>query len=262
MARLTPDAGSDDAPARDGAGRSNGSGGATDVVSDGTGPLVPPVPVTPADARAVRVRLAAASRLGDEPPLRLAPTSAPLRMTNPTIGVGPLGGAALPDPVPSGATVLAQRQVLADDEPTNASLTPAGHERHVLTSNGTRTSVILGPARRVAGGAIVREVLVDGFRFDVEAESERVASLRERASRGRAAGAHGGPLDVRAIIPGKVVSVSIAPGDAVSAGQQLLVVEAMKMQNELRAPRDGTIDRVGVAPGVNIEVGDLLVVIS
>jgi biotin carboxyl carrier protein len=53
----------------------------------------------------------------------------------------------------------------------------------------------------------------------------------------------------------------VTPGDAVVAGQQLLVVEAMKMQNELRAPRDGTIDRVGIAPGVNIEVGDLLVVI-
>ena len=103
---------------------------------------------------------------------------------------------------------------------------------------------------------------MDGFRFEVEAESERIASLRERASRGRAASAHSGPLEVRAIIPGKVVAVSVAPGDAVTAGQQLLVVEAMKMQNELRAPRDGTISRVGIAPGVKIEVGDLLVVIS
>jgi biotin carboxyl carrier protein len=58
------------------------------------------------------------------------------------------------------------------------------------------------------------------------------------------------------------VAVSVVTGDAVTAGQQLLVVEAMKMQNELRAPRDGTISRVGVAPGVKIEVGDLLVVIS
>ena len=56
--------------------------------------------------------------------------------------------------------------------------------------------------------------------------------------------------------------MSVAAGDEVTAGQQLLVVEAMKMQNELRAPRDGTIDRVGVAVGVNIEIGDLLVVIS
>ena len=58
------------------------------------------------------------------------------------------------------------------------------------------------------------------------------------------------------------MGVSVAPGDAVTAGQQLLVVEAMKMQNELRSPRDGTIDQVGVQVGDNIEVGDLLVVIS
>ena len=58
------------------------------------------------------------------------------------------------------------------------------------------------------------------------------------------------------------MAVSVGVGDTVTAGQQLLVVEAMKMQNELRAPRDGTIERVGVAVGVNIEIGDLLVVIS
>jgi biotin carboxyl carrier protein len=96
----------------------------------------------------------------------------------------------------------------------------------------------------------------------VEVEPERIAALRERAAQGRAGGAHHGPLEIRAIIPGKVAAVSVAPGDAVTAGQQLLVVEAMKMQNELRAPRDGTIERVGVGTGVNIEVGDLLVVIS
>ncbi|HXG26300.1 MAG TPA: biotin/lipoyl-containing protein, partial [Candidatus Binatia bacterium] len=67
--------------------------------------------------------------------------------------------------------------------------------------------------------------------------------------------------DVRAIIPGVVVSVSVNAGDEVTAGQQLLVVEAMKMQNELRAPRDGTIERVATAPGATIEVGDLLLVI-
>ncbi len=105
-------------------------------------------------------------------------------------------------------------------------------------------------------------MLVDGFRFEVDVEAERITALRERASRGRASSAHSGPLEVHAIIPGKVVSISVAPGDAVTAGQQLLVVEAMKMQNELRSPRDGTIERVGVAAGVNIEVGDLLVVIS
>jgi biotin carboxyl carrier protein len=112
------------------------------------------------------------------------------------------------------------------------------------------------------GGTRVREVLVDGFRFLVETEPERIAALRERATTGRAVSAHSGPLQVKAIIPGKVVAVSVGVGDTVTAGQQLLVVEAMKMQNELRAPKDGTIERMGVAVGVTIEIGDLLVVIS
>jgi biotin carboxyl carrier protein len=57
------------------------------------------------------------------------------------------------------------------------------------------------------------------------------------------------------------VAISVAAGDAVEAGQQILVVEAMKMQNELRAPREGAVERIGVAVGDTIEVGDLLVVI-
>ena len=67
---------------------------------------------------------------------------------------------------------------------------------------------------------------------------------------------------MRAIIPGRVVSVSVVPGDEVVAGQQLLVVEAMKMQNELRAPRAGTVDSVATGAGRTIEVGDLLLVLA
>ena len=74
--------------------------------------------------------------------------------------------------------------------------------------------------------------------------------------------AHGGPTEVRAIIPGRVVSVSVVPGDEVVAGQQLLVVEAMKMQNELRAPRPGTVTSVAVGEGRTIEVGDVLLVLA
>ena len=236
MARLNPDTSEAlDAGSEAAADSENGNAGAS---RDGPAPVAFPGHATPVDPRAVRVQLAAASRLGDEAPVRVTPH-----------------GETEPG-------VLAQRQVIVDDAPTDARLIPNGHGRHVLEEGATRTAVILGEVSSLIGGGATREVLVDGFRFVVEIESDRIAALRERASRGRATGAHGGPLDVRAIIPGKVASVSVAPGDTVVAGQQLLVVEAMKMQNELRAPRDGTIDRVGVTPGVNIEVGDLLVVIS
>ncbi len=233
---------------------------------DGSGATASPDPTAPSpavtDPRAVRVRLAAASRVGDEPALRVAPATEPLRMTNPTVGTGPLGGVAIaPDAAPSEA-VLAQRRVLVDDAPSEASVRPLGGGRFLLLEGDEATRVVLEPDTQGEGGSRSREVLVDGFRFVVETEAERIASLRERASQGRAASAHSGPLQVKAIIPGKVVAISVAVGDTVTAGQQLLVVEAMKMQNELRAPRDGTIERVGVAVGANIEIGDLLMVIS
>jgi biotin carboxyl carrier protein len=214
------------------------------------------------DPRAVRVRLDPSSRRDDDPGIEVSPAPEPLHMTNPSVGTGPFGGLAIAAQEDGEATVRTQRQVLLDGEPNQVSLRNHGGGRYQLVDGSSAVRVVLEPDAPAPGGVRRREVLVDGFRFLVDVESERVAALRERATSGRGTAAHAGPLQVRAIIPGKVVAVSVKSGDAVAAGQQLLVVEAMKMQNELRAPRDGTIDRVGVAVGVNIEIGDLLVVIS
>jgi biotin carboxyl carrier protein len=118
-----------------------------------------------------------------------------------------------------------------------------------------------GPADRAGRRSV--EVVVDGWRFELLVEDAGRAALRERASRDRtAAGAAGGPLEIRAIIPGRIVAVAVVPGDTVQAGQTLLAVEAMKMQNELRAPRAGTVTRVPVGAGATVEVGDILVVLG
>lgn len=107
------------------------------------------------------------------------------------------------------------------------------------------------------------EVVVDGWRFELLVEDDARAALRERASRDRtAAGAAGGPLEIRAIIPGRIASVAVVAGDTVEAGQTLLAVEAMKMQNELRAPRAGTVARLPAGVGATVEVGDVLVVLE
>jgi len=107
------------------------------------------------------------------------------------------------------------------------------------------------------------EVIVDGWRFVLSVEDEARASLRERATRaGAAAGGGGGALEIRAIIPGRIASVAVTPGESVDAGQTLLAVEAMKMQNELRAPRGGTVMRVPAAVGATVEVGDVLVILE
>ena len=115
---------------------------------------------------------------------------------------------------------------------------------------------------RSARGVRRLEVVVDGWRFEVDVESEHRARLRKRATTGRGDAASGGPVELRAIIPGRVVSVDVAEGDAVDAGGRLLVVEAIKMQNELRSPRSGTVGRVAVGPGQTVELGDLLLVVE
>lgn len=68
-----------------------------------------------------------------------------------------------------------------------------------------------------------------------------------------------GPSRVMAPIPGKVVKVGVAVGDEVTAGQALVVLEAMKMENELTAEQSGTVTAVHVAPGTTVDAGTLLV---
>ena len=123
-------------------------------------------------------------------------------------------------------------------------------------------TALVGAPRSTATGPRLVEVVVDGWRFELEVEDAARAELRRRATRERDASNASGPLDVRAIIPGRVAVVRVAVGDQVEAGEPLLVVEAMKMQNELRSPRAGTVERVAVADGQTIEHGDLLVVLT
>jgi biotin carboxyl carrier protein len=77
-----------------------------------------------------------------------------------------------------------------------------------------------------------------------------------------AAAAHVGAHEVRAPIPGRVVSVAVAEGDDVKPGQPLLVLEAMKMENQLCAEGAGRVERVLVAPGTTVEGGQVLVVVQ
>ena len=104
--------------------------------------------------------------------------------------------------------------------------------------------------------------MADGWRFELEVEDARRADLRRRATRERDSPTASGPTEIRAIIPGRIAAVHVVAGDVVEAGQSLLVVEAMKMQNELRAPRDGIVSSVAAAMGATIEVGDLLLALE
>ena len=63
-------------------------------------------------------------------------------------------------------------------------------------------------------------------------------------------------------MPGKVVRVLVKAGDAVKAGQGLLVIEAMKMQNEIRSPKSGTVEKLLAAEGQPVNAGETLAVVA
>jgi glutaconyl-CoA/methylmalonyl-CoA decarboxylase subunit gamma len=82
-----------------------------------------------------------------------------------------------------------------------------------------------------------------------------------RAAADGGAGAHGEQV-VAAPMPGRVVRVLVSPGDEVAVRQPVVVVEAMKMENELRSPKAGRVKDISVAPGTSVEAGRILVVIE
>jgi biotin carboxyl carrier protein len=101
--------------------------------------------------------------------------------------------------------------------------------------------------------------------FIVVLADDVVAVDLAEASRGEPPAARriaGGPLEVKAPMPGKVVRVLVGSGEMAAAGQGLVVVEAMKMENELRAPRAGRIKEVTVSEGQTVETGALLVTLE
>ena len=106
----------------------------------------------------------------------------------------------------------------------------------------------------VGGGLVVQTA---GEEFPVEV-------LDPRAWRGK----HSGVLEaegrrqILAPMPGKVVRVLVKQGDAVEAGQGLVVVEAMKMQNEIRSPKSGKIERLSVTEGQAVNAGEVLAVVA
>ena len=97
---------------------------------------------------------------------------------------------------------------------------------------------------------------LDGRRFPVEARDPRNASRRSKTGLGV------GRQNVTAPMPGKVIRVLVKEGDHVETGQGLVVVEAMKMQNEMKASRPGRVISVLAQAGNTIAAGDALVVLE
>jgi biotin carboxyl carrier protein len=101
-------------------------------------------------------------------------------------------------------------------------------------------------------------VQVLGESYAVQVEEYERHLIRTRGG----AGAGAGGQTLAAPMPGRVSHVAVRPGDRVKAGDPLVVIEAMKMENEFRAGMEGTVAEVRVAPGQTVNAGDVLVVIA
>jgi acetyl/propionyl-CoA carboxylase alpha subunit len=97
---------------------------------------------------------------------------------------------------------------------------------------------------------------VDGYRFETEALDERTRAIRDLSA---ANAAPSGPAPIIAPMPGLIIRVNVQPGDEIEAGHGVVVMEAMKMENELRATTSGRVKSVQVTPGTAVERGTLLV---
>lgn len=126
-------------------------------------------------------------------------------------------------------------------------------------------SLLLPPDGRSIDGALAAQRTAGDFDVHVAGLTIPV-QVRQAGGFGRqkkaGAVAGTGPQRVTAPMPGKIVRLLVAAGDEVKARQGLVVVEAMKMENELRAARDGRVREVVVAEGQSVEAGMLLVVVE
>ena len=123
----------------------------------------------------------------------------------------------------------------------------------------------------------VLSVLIEGKAYEVKRELTAtdlhlwVGSVRYAAelrdprslrSRKGAGGDTQGPRKLLAPMPGKVVRVLLREKSAVDLGQGILVVEAMKMQNEIKSPKKGTVQKIVAAEGANVNAGDVLAIVE
>ena len=154
------------------------------------------------------------------------------------------------------------RKVTVNGKPLQVSLTPQGAFR-INDREGTASIVALGQdvisiivegrcyEARARNGAIY----VNGARYTVQVDDPRaIQSVAPAGLQGR--------QTLKASMPGKVVRMLAAAGDEVAAGQGVIVVEAMKMQNEVRSPRAGRVISVAVCEGSAVTAGDVLAVIE
>jgi biotin carboxyl carrier protein len=154
-------------------------------------------------------------------------------------------------------------RIEVSDDPHEATATIDGQQRHMdARPLGSGTYSLL-----LDGRCYVVHVAADGDDYTVSVRGQvfrfrLVEERRYRAAKARGRDDAGGRRELRAMMPGKVIEVLVSAGAHVERDQGLLIIEAMKMQNEIRSPTAGAVREIAVTPGQTVKTGDLLVVIE
>lgn len=150
--------------------------------------------------------------------------------------------------------VLDDRHILLDGKPFEVDFTAIGNQPvFSLLINGRSLEAHAVP---LEGGW---QVLLHGKMFEAHVDDEQ--AIRVRALAHSVADA-GGEFLLRAPMPGLAVSIPVSVGQNVSKGTPLVILESMKMQNELRCPKDGTVQEIRILHGQTVEQNQVLVVIG
>ena len=142
-------------------------------------------------------------------------------------------------------------RVLVDGRPHEVGLVPTELGMSLTFDSG-----------RVVDAAVTLEKAGDWLIQFPRATARATVDARRHASSTRDAASLTGAQRITAPMPGRVVRVLVREGDEVAAGQGVVVVEAMKMENELASPKAGRIKEVAVAEGASVEAGKVLAVVE
>jgi biotin carboxyl carrier protein len=142
-------------------------------------------------------------------------------------------------------------KLLVDKKPVNVEVTPVGDASHLsFIINNKSYDVIIKDENSVS---------VEGELYEVLIEDENQRKFREISKKVHH---HEEKLAITAPMPGLIVKVEAKVGDKVKTGDGLIIMEAMKMQNELRAPKDGTVKEIRVKEGITVNGGDTLLALE
>ena len=147
---------------------------------------------------------------------------------------------------------LGELIVHLDGEPCEVEYAEADNLGQIVLIHGGKSY-----AMSIEGGPHDIAITIAGHRYDCELEDER-----ERAANLAARAANKGGGLLKAVMPGVVVEVLVEAGEAVTEGQPLLILEAMKMQNEIGAPGDGVVKTLHASAGDAVGAGDKLVTLA